>query len=209
MKTKNIAIFIIGNGGTGKTTLATNLNRQLSNSLLIPEAQTNSFYSLFHKDKSSWSFTCQLNYLWDYIQNYETYKQNLRFHIFDSGAWSNTEIYVKALYEKGSLNKAEFNFYQKIADRLLKYSSYPLPQLILHLTAPPQICHQRMQKRVGKTQLISSISYLNKLEPYYNRLTQKLKKQSIPVISINTENTDLRKKINLIPLVKQIENIFA
>ena len=205
----NISIFIIGNGGTGKTTLASSLSNQLKKSLVISEMPNNPFSSLFYNNKKRWSFTCQLNYLWSYIQHYENNtKQKKRiFYIFDSGAWTNTEVYVKALYDFGLLSKVEYTFYLKIASYLLDTSFYPHPKIVIYLKAPSEVCYKRMKKRAWNFQQNSTLFYVAKLSPYYECLANKFKKKSIPVISINTAKIDIRSKSTANNIVKQIKTL--
>lgn len=124
--------------------------------------------------------------------------------IQDTPIYQDVFSYAKALYKNGSMEKSEWQLYQKIFRSFENY--LPKPVAIIYIKASLKVIKQRIESRRR--------SYEKKIPDEYLELLQKLnedwmKKEvnGIKLITINTDNLNLvRNQKDKEVFIKQIKN---
>ena len=206
MMRKHKLIVIIGNVGSGKTTLTHRLARLLGAKEIKADMLylTNPFFPLAVKDRPRWSLASDLWFLYERV---EIMNRNIRYLkkqtlLIDSGlpmSW----VYSHSRIQSGYYNKHEWLLYHSMSD--VTTAKSPTPDLIIHLHGRIPFLLDRIQsrgrefeKKYHTAAYLSSLDYSLKVYKTYCR------RKNIKVISIDVEKNDLSQKSNLQILQKKI-----
>jgi deoxyguanosine kinase len=208
---KQTLVTIMGNIGSGKTTISTFISRELKTNILLADNlfQTkNPFKEDYLKNINRWAFT---NELWMTIERVNLLKkyiakQNNSITIVDSGllmGW----VYMRSHLLTNTISQVEWNLYEKIYKKLsediLKTSK------IIYLQCPYSILYKRIQKR-GRVYELNSYTkpYLMQIQKGLSNFLCDAKKKKIPVLKIfnKTENDFKHNITEKQKLLKKINN---
>ena len=110
-------ITVIGNVGSGKTTLAKILAEKLSAIYIDAEMYTlNPFLPLYVKDHTRWALATELFFTLErakYLKT-ELSKNESKTKIIDSGLLMGIEVYAKHHYKAGTMTKEEWVLFKKL-----------------------------------------------------------------------------------------------
>lgn len=175
----------MGTIGSGKTTVARLLSRELKFHLLDEHFGENAFLPRFYQDMKRWAFHSQTFYLMEKItQMLETPKILEKCSVVqDVPIQQDVFSYAKAQHVLGNMDDAEWRLYQKI------YRSFepllPVPDLVVYLeTSIPELVKRIGNRARGYEQKIPQ-SYLELLDMLNHKWLAENK--SIPVLTITTD----------------------
>lgn len=175
--------------GSGKTTAARLLARQLHYHLLEEQFGENAFLSRFYTDMKRWAFHSQTFFLMEKIsQMMDTQTLLEKTSIvqdtpIQQDAWS----YAKAQHMLGNIDDAEWRLYQKIYQSFEPH--FPVPDCIIYLeTSLSQITQRIVKRGRGYEQEIPQ-NYLELLDLLNHKWLNDQKK--IPVVSIHTDGLNI------------------
>lgn len=191
MKERNEYIAVMGTMGSGKTTAARLLAKDLQFSLVEENVKENAFLPRFYKDMSRWAFHSQLFFLMEKIRQMTEAKGALEKTpiVQDTPITQDVYSYAKAQYELGHMDDAEWALYQKIYHEFTPH--FPQPDLIVFLdTSIPAIEH-RIANRGREFEQEIPTDYLTLLD----KLNRKWLEQNttIPVVVVHTDGLDISR----------------
>ena len=201
---KHLYLSVMGTMGSGKTTVARLLAKELKFHLLEENFGENAFLPRFYQDMKRWAFHSQTFFLMEKInQMLETPKL-----LEKSSAVQDTPIqqdafsYAKALHVLGNMDDAEWKLYLKIYHSFEPY--FPKPNLIIYLETTVPALADRIEKRGrGYEQKIPQ-SYLELLDMLNHKWL--LENKSIPVLTIQTDGLNVvRNKVAQQKLVTKVK----
>lgn len=191
MKERNEYIAVMGTMGSGKTTAARLLAKDLQFSLVEENVKENAFLPRFYKDMSRWAFHSQLFFLMEKIRQMTEAKGALEKTpiVQDTPITQDVYSYAKAQHELGHMDDAEWALYQKIYHEFTPH--FPQPDLIVFLdTSIPAIEH-RIANRGREFEQEIPTDYLTLLD----KLNRKWLEQNttIPVVVVHTDGLDISR----------------
>lgn len=190
-------ISIMGNIGSGKTTLDKTIAKHLKFTLFEENVGDNLFLADFYKDMTRWAFHSQTYYLTEKIRQMFEIKKLLQTKsvVQDTPIVQDVFVFAEAQYEAGHMNQAEFDLYKKIYHMFSQ--ELPAPDLIVYLKTSVEVVEERIEKR--------SRSFESKVPRWYlvllNWLLDRyvLREKKIPILTIDTDAINIvnnKKDIN-------------
>ena len=164
---KNVFIFIEGNIGAGKTTLAKILARELNGSLLLEKFEENPHLKKFYKDPKHNALPAELWFLNErHLQINSFFKKSNSKIIISDYHISKCIVFAEA-----NLNESEFLVYQKHYKAI--NTLLPKPKLCIFLHQSVAQLQSNIQKRGRYYEKKISLDYLLKIQKGYETLLQK------------------------------------
>lgn len=179
-------ICIEGNIGSGKSTIAKALAKQLNTIYLPEEFEENELLPLFYKDAKQFGFPLEYSFLisrFNQIKN--AFKKNNKLIIADYS------FYKCLWFAKINLSKRDFIFFEKHFNAIL--NELPKPDVVIHLATDIKNLKQNIEKRGRPYEQTITNEYLKKIEKQYCKGIKKIKVDNILEININTYSTTLVK----------------
>ena len=201
----------MGTIGSGKTTVAGLLAKELKFHLIEENFGENAFLSRFYTDMKRWAFHSQTFFLMEKIsQMLETPKLFEKHSIIqDTPIQQDAFSYAKAQHVLGNMDDAEWRLYQKIYTSFEPYFSKP--DLIVYLETTVPILADRIESRGRGYEQKIPRSYLELLDMLNHKwLMENLSLpagKSIPVLTIQTDGLNVvrskKAQENLLDVVKK------
>jgi deoxyadenosine/deoxycytidine kinase len=186
---KHIYISVMGTMGSGKTTAARLIARELKFQLVEENFGENAFLPRFYKEMNRWAFHSQTFFLMEKItQMLETPKLLEKGPVVqDTPIQQDAFSYAKALHVLGHMDDAEWKLYQKIYKSFEPY--FPKPDCIVFLETSITSIADRIEKRGrGYEQKIPQ-SYLELLDMLNHKWLAENK--NIPVLTVATDGLNI------------------
>lgn len=179
-------ICIEGNIGSGKTTLAKALSKQLKATFLPEQFEENALLPLFYKDQKKYAFPTEYSFLIDRHKQLTTFFNN----------YKNKQLIISdyhfdkcICFAKANLSKKDYTFFKKHFKSIV--DTLPTPNLVIYLTTSTKLLKCNIAKRGRKMEQDLPISYLEKLnlvlDEYY--IQKHRLKTTILVLKIKTYNS--------------------
>jgi deoxyadenosine/deoxycytidine kinase len=139
-------ISIVGNVGTGKSTLAKLIQKRLHCSLYLEEPEDYPFLRLFFLSPQSWGFANQLQFvITKFAQQAQIHHHN-QCAVQEMSADATHGIWTPASYEIGHMSQAEMTAIGQVYD-LLAAAPISKPDLIIVLQASVETLIERIRER--------------------------------------------------------------
>jgi len=176
-------IAIEGPIGVGKTTLSKMLSSHYGGRLVMERHDDNPFLPKFYKDRKRYAFQTQLFFLLSrFAQQQEFFSgELLATHVVSDYFFPKDRIFATL-----NLDNDELALYDHVATLLEK--SIPLPDLVIYLTAAPEVLMGRIHKRSRGYEKNFDVEYLRGLCQAYSKYFFHF--NQTPLLVINTENVD-------------------
>lgn len=191
MKEQHEYIAVMGTMGSGKTTAARLLAKDLHFTLVEENVKENAFLPRFYKDMNRWAFHSQLFFLMEKIRQMTETKGALEktSMVQDTPITQDVYSYAQAQHELGHMDDAEWALYQKIYHEFTPH--FPQPDLIVFLDTSIPVIEQRIASRGREFEQAIPTDYLKLLD----KLNRKWLEQNttIPVVSIHTDAMDISR----------------
>jgi deoxyadenosine/deoxycytidine kinase len=189
----------MGTMGSGKTTVAKLLARDLKFHLIEENFGENAFLSRFYADMKRWAFHSQTFFLMEKTQQLLEVAHALSLSkgpgiVQDTPIQQDALSYAKAQHVLGNIDDAEWKLYQKIYKSFEPH--FPVPDKIIYLeTSVPELTRRIESRGRGYEQKIP-LSYIELLD----MLNQKWLRENttIPVIRIETDGIRPKKIIDIV-----------
>lgn len=195
----------MGTMGSGKTTVARLLSKQLRFGLIEENFGENVFLPRFYEDMQRWAFHSQTFFLMEKIsQMLET--RNLlsaRPLVQDTPIQQDAFSYAKAQHVLGNIDDGEWRLYQKIYHSFEPY--FPTPNLIIYLDASiPELAKRILSRGRGYERHVTN-SYLELLDMLNRKWLAE--NTRIPVLTIPTDSLNVvksqRARTTLLSTIRQ------
>jgi deoxyadenosine/deoxycytidine kinase len=187
-------ICIVGNIGSGKSTLTRLHARAIPDSVAVPEEfADNPFLAPFVKTPRRWAFTNAVRYYYDYARVYaERTAGHPYAHCFiDAGGATNREVYGRYLEREKIMTREESAFYWTLCDLIQTAFEYPEPDAFIFVRCKPEQCFARMTRRGWKYQTQNiRLRYLVTLERYFLNFRDRLKAGRVPLLELDSGELD-------------------
>ena len=172
----NHIIEVVGNVGSGKTTLAQKIAKSFRATYIDVDPYTaNDFLSAYSKDKSRWAFTTALQFSVErskIIQKVNELKKSVVLdHGFDSGLF----MYPWTSYKTGEMNKQEWIFLQKLHYEFMK--NLPIITTTIFIHASTSTIIKRLAERGRAHEKHYTKEYVVRLQKGVNQYKKILIKE--------------------------------
>ena len=189
-------ISVMGTMGSGKTTAAKLIARELKFHLIEENFGENAFLPRFYQDMKRWAFHSQTFFLMEKISQMLDTPKLLEKHsvVQDTPIQQDAFSYAKAQHVLGNIDDTEWRLYLKIYRSFEPY--FPRPDRIIYLDTSVVALAARIGKRGrGYEQKIPQ-SYLELLDMLNRRWLSENK--TIPVMIIQTDGVSPKKIVEMI-----------
>lgn len=188
---KHIFVSIMGTMGSGKTTVAQLLAKELDYPLILENFETNAFLPKFYEDMQRWAFHSQIFFLLEKSRQLETIPKLLEKHsiIQDTPIMQDVFSYGRAQYELGNMNSDEWKLYLKTYETLNGH--FKQPDVIIYLDASVDTLMARIEKRGRDYEQAIPRSYIELLDRFN---MEWIHNTPIPVVHIDTNTRDIVTK---------------
>jgi deoxyadenosine/deoxycytidine kinase len=201
-------ICILGNIGSGKSTLVERLARDIPDSIAIPESfEHNPFLALYMQEPRRWAFTNAVRYYYDYARTFHemTAGRNYAHAFIDAGGATNRYIYGRYLAAQGIVIPAENELYIALCESLARDLRYPEPDAYLFVKASPEACFRRMLARGWAYQTRNiRIDYLVALAGYFESLQSELRAARVPLLELDSVELDFTADVGGAEAVRRV-----
>ena len=178
----------MGTMGSGKTTAARLIAKELGFHLLEENFSDNIFLSRFYNDMKRWAFHSQTFFLTEKLRQIMSIPKIIsrRPIVQDTPIQQDVYSYAQAQLTLGNMTDDEWKLYLQTYTLFEPY--LPVPDLIIYLEAALPVLKNRIAKR--------SRSYERMIPEEYLRLLDKLnrvwmtKNKNIPIQKVNTDGFD-------------------
>lgn len=191
MKEQHEYIAVMGTLGSGKTTAAQLLTKELQFALIEENVKENAFLPRFYKDMKRWAFHSQVFFLMEKIRQMIETKHLLEKTsvIQDTPIIQDVYSYARAQYELGNMDDAEWALYQKIYHEFTPH--FPNPDLIVFLDTSIPAIEKRIAERGRTFEQSIPTDYLELLDKLNRRWLEQ--NTTIPVLRIHTDTLDISR----------------
>lgn len=198
----------MGTMGSGKTTVARLLAKELKLHLLEENFGENAFLPRFYQDMKRWAFHSQTFFLMEKISQMLGTPKLLETHsvVQDTPIQQDAFSYAKAQHVLGNIDDAEWRLYLKIYHSFEPY--FPKPNLIVYLETTVPALSDRIEKRGRGYEQKIPASYLELLDMLNHKWL--VENKTIPVLTIETDGINVvRNKDVQRRFVKMVKNHLA
>lgn len=179
-------IAIAGNIGSGKTTLATLLARQLKFKVEYEDPTTNPYLSDFYKDMNRWGFHLQVYFLNSRLRQAIAIQQSGSSVVQDRTIFEDAYIFAPHLENMGSLSQRDYECYKSLFDSVV--GLVRPPDLIIYLRASISTLVDQIASRGRDYEDSIRLDYLRKLNERYEEWFQYYQTSKIGrIVDVNVD----------------------
>lgn len=200
-------ITIIGNVGSGKTTLAKKLAEKLPGTFIDSDPYTlNPFLPLYAENHARWALATELFFTLSRATHLSTElkKDKSKTKIIDSGLLMGIEVYAKHHRKAGTMTRDEWSLFKKLTKDSVN-SRLIYPDLVIYCRCDIRTCLERIEARGRKFETHHSRKYLKNLENNLEVLIRKLKRLGIPTIDLDMTIFNSRKISDIESLLELVK----
>lgn len=159
-------VVVAGNIGGGKTTLTKKLSQKLNWKPYYESVQDNPYLADFYDNMSRWSFPLQVYFLNHRFNTHKLIEDSNGSSVQDRSIYEDANIFARALYEQGDLDKRDYENYRGLYESMISYLSAPTLMIFLKRSVPKLL--ERIQMRGRDYEQTIPVDYLTKLNHYYD-----------------------------------------
>lgn len=192
-------VLVAGNIGTGKTSLTERLGDRLGWKTAYESVIDNPYLGDFYRSMDSWSFHLQVYFLGHRAEQHLDLVKDEHSAIADRSIYEDAKIFARALYHQGSMNERDYLAYRRVFDLVVDH--LPEPDLLIYLTAPPELLMERIKARGREMESGISLNYLSLLDSFYRDWMETF--DLCPVLTIKSDDLDFVHKPGHLDIVVQ------
>jgi deoxyadenosine/deoxycytidine kinase len=201
----NNHIVVIGNLGTGKSTLTRLIAQRTSYLPYWEHPEQRPFQQRFSNDLSRWALANQIDFLVHRAGQELFIKRDAAIAIQDSGLDQDFHVFTRYLFFKGYLDQASYDLCRDTY-ALLRNVLGP-PDLFVRVNAPVSaIVSRRAARARGTDDKINPIEDLPVLEAF---LDEWMAHNSVPVIHVESRDDDPAFSTSIDSILRDIQHILA
>jgi len=198
MMSRKKVVIVEGLIGSGKTTLSRELGQAL-NALTLFEPDEkgdgNPYLADYYSDPKRWSFVLQVHQLQARYRMHLHAQwhalQGLGHSVLDRSYYGDT-AFARLQLRDGNMSQREFDTYASIYHAMT--ASVLLPSVCVRVMATPEVCAQRVQKRMEletgrKCEKAIELDYLKGLEREIDHMVNVLQGMGVKVIDMAWDST--------------------
>ncbi len=194
-------IAIEGAIGVGKTSLAKFLANQFGWRLVQEEVGHNPFLERFYENPRKYAFQTQLYFL---LSRYRHQRELAQGNLFEKGVVSDYVLAKDKIFALINLEDDEISLYDSIYRLLVP--TVPRPDLVIYLSARPEVLLNRVRKRGVEYERNISLDYLKTLSDAYNEYFFHY--NETPLLVVNTSEIDfVESPRDLEHLVREVKSV--
>jgi deoxyadenosine/deoxycytidine kinase len=178
-------IAVIGNCGTGKTTLTQRLCERGHFLALLEQHKERPFQEQFSTDLKKYSLSNQIDYMLFRAEQELQARQKDLTGVQDGGLDQDFQVFTRLFRNKGFLEEDEYRLCERLYATLRQL--LPLPDLFIKLSAPIDILVERREKRQRSLDIVETKD-LEGIESFIQDWMSKMR--STPVIDLDTSVDD-------------------
>ena len=190
-------IAIEGNIGSGKTTLAEKLSKDLNAQLLLEQFADNPFLPRFYESPERNAFALELFFMAERYHQLKNQKEQDLFHPLTISDY----FFMKSkLFAQNNLQSDEQQLFNRLFE--IMFSSLSAPDLLIYLYADINRLQQNIKKRGRAFEQEISDIYLKNIQ---NRYLDYLRKQNIfPVLILDVSCVDFKSDKKVYKKIKEL-----
>ena len=194
-------IAVEGSIGVGKTSLSRMLTNHYNGRLVTEHHEANPFLNDFYKNRRRYAFQAQIFFL---LSRFKQQQEFLSGELLASHVISDYFFGKDRIFATLNLSPDELTLYDRVASLLEK--SIPLPDLVIYLTASPDVLMNRIKKRGRSAEKNIDMDYLASVNESYSKYFFHF--NHTPLLVINTEHVDFSIEPDRFEyLIDKIENM--
>lgn len=159
-------IAIAGNIGSGKTTLADLLAKQMDYEAEFEDPASNPYINDFYNDMQRWAFNMQMYFLQSRLQTTLNIQRSGKHVVQDRTLYEDTEIFAPNLMLMGLMSQRDYDTYQMLYASLVHLVKPP--DLVIYLKASISTLVEQIASREREYEDNIRIDYLKKLNERYD-----------------------------------------
>nr|WP_321453328.1 deoxynucleoside kinase [uncultured Carboxylicivirga sp.] len=180
-------LVIEGNIGTGKSTLAQMLSKEVDARLVLETFADNPFLPKFYNNKERYAFPLELSFL---AERYKQLKDDFdTADLFHQVTLSDYHFFKSLIFASQTLATDEYRLYRQIFDII--YGMTPLPDLYIFLHRPIEVLLSQIQKRGREYEKTIDADYLKNIQNGYFQFFKE--HPELPVLILNIEDLNFEK----------------
>jgi len=164
--TNPMFVVVAGNIGSGKTTLTKKLSDRLGWKPHYESVQDNPYLSDFYGDMTRWSFPLQIYFLNHRFNTHKLIETLPASSVQDRSIYEDANIFARALYEQGNLDKRDYTNYRNLYDSMIQFLNPPTLMIFLKRSVPNLM--DRIKLRGRDYEQAIPKDYLEALNNYYD-----------------------------------------
>lgn len=192
-------VLVAGNIGTGKTSLTEKLGERMGWKTAYESVIDNPYLGDFYREMDAWSFHLQVYFLGHRAEQHISLLDDTLSAIADRSIYEDAKIFARALYHQGSMSERDYFAYQRVYNLIV--SHLPEPDLLIYLTAPPQLLLSRIRDRGRKMESGINLEYLSLLDSFYQDWMEAF--DLCPVLTIRSDDLDFVHRPGHLDIVVQ------
>jgi deoxyadenosine/deoxycytidine kinase len=179
-------IAIAGNIGSGKTTLASKLEKHYDWLAHYEDADENPYLNDFYEDMQRWSFNLQVYFLRSRFQQIIDIRKSGKNVIQDRTIYEDAYIFAPNLHAMGLMTTRDFQNYMELF-KLISSFIQP-PDLLIYLRASVPTLVNQIQKRGREYENNIRLDYLKRLNERYEAWISTYDEGKLLIVDVDNNN---------------------
>ncbi len=180
-------IVIEGPIGVGKTTLVNLLAERYRANTVLEIFEENPFLAKFYDDRDAYAFQTEMFFLLSRYKQQEQFSQRDLFSTLSVSDY----LFVKCrLFASLTLSDHELSLYDRMYNILKE--QVPEPDVVVHLHAPLEVLHERINKRGRSYEQDMDLEYLDRLRSLYHNFFAHY--EETPLVEVDTSDVHFAKE---------------